>query len=72
MKVPVKVGPSETWTEEELNAWLRKMEKWHLIDKAYILENGVGDWQYWATSLGVVVLRFLDALTKLRILKEKP
>lgn len=76
MKVPYHVGPGESWTEDQLNAWLRKMERWHLISKTYIVENGQGDWYYWSTTLGVFVLRFLvfvlrflEALTKLKFLK---
>jgi len=72
MKLPDPVGPDETWTEQQLNAWLKKMEKWRLIDKAYAVEDGQGDWFYWTTTTGVIVLRFLEVLTKLKILKAKP
>jgi hypothetical protein len=69
--LPNNIGPGESWTEDQLNSWLRKMEKWHLVNKRYVVQNGEGDWEYWATSLGVFVLRLLELLAKLRILKEQ-
>lgn len=71
-KLPSRLKPSEKWTSEELDQWLKKMVRWHLLSKRYEVRNGEGDWYYKDTILGkFFVMPTLQLLTRLGLLKEE-
>ena len=70
-RLPDLLSPDETWTPERLEFWLKTMTHWHLLTKRYEIQDGEGDWYYYDTTLGRLVLVFLDLLTRLRLLGKE-
>ena len=71
MKLPDQIGPDESWTSKDLNRWLRRMTKYHLLRKEYRIEKGEGDWYYYTTRLGWIVFHLLDVAVRIRDWRKK-
>jgi hypothetical protein len=72
LRLPECVGPGEEAREFDIDAWLAKMLRWHLLTRDWAIRNGTGGWEYYNTTLGNLLFRLLELLTKLRILRSEP
>ena len=64
--------PDESWNSRQIEAWLKTATRWHLLRKQYRVQNGLGDWYYQTTPLGLVVLGLLKIVIGARKLAKYP